>query len=82
MMRAAPKVLLVGDRSYGSSGNPKPHEIGGGISVLLPSWKDYLPNGTLLEGSGIVPDVSVPPGADDFQTTDPVLDVALARLRK
>ncbi len=82
MMRAVPRVLLIGDRSYGSSGNPKPHAIGGGISVLLPSWKDFLPDGTLLEGSGIVPDVSVPAGADDFQATDPVLDVALARLRK
>ena len=82
MMRAAPKVLLVGDRSYGSSGNPKPHEIGGGIKVLLPSWKDFMPDGTLLEGHGILPDISVPPGADDLEGSDPVLDMALARLRK
>jgi hypothetical protein len=82
MMRAAPKVLLVGDRSYGSSGNPKPHEIGGGIKVLLPSWKDFMIDGTLLEGHGILPDISVPPGADDLDGTDPVLDVVLARLRK
>jgi C-terminal processing protease CtpA/Prc len=80
MMRAAPNVKLVGDRSFGSSGNPKPHDIGGGITVFLPSWKDYLPDGTLLEGRGIDPDISVPPGNDD--PTDAVLDVALAQLRK
>lgn len=79
MMRAAPNVKLVGERSYGSSGNPQPHDIGGGIQVLLPSWCDYLPDGTLLEGRGVTPDVSVPAGIDD--SGDAVLEIALARLR-
>ncbi len=79
MMRASPKAKLIGDRSYGSSGNPQPHDLAGGIKLLVPSWRDYLPDGTLLEGQGVAPDISVPPGEND--SVDPVLDVALAHLR-
>jgi C-terminal processing protease CtpA/Prc len=81
MMRAA-GVPLIGERSYGSSGNPKPHEIADGLQVVLPSWKDLFPDGTLLEGRGVEPDIRVPTTAGDFAAGDPVLERALAHLRK
>ncbi len=81
MMRAA-GAKLVGERTYGSSGNPKSHDLGGGIRVAVPSWQDLLPDGTLLEGRGIDPDISIPPGVDDQSGSDPTLDAALAYLRK
>ncbi|HNQ21781.1 MAG TPA: S41 family peptidase [Phycisphaerae bacterium] len=82
MMKQAPDCKLVGARSYGSSGNPKPHDLGNGVTVYLPSWKDLRPDGTCLEGEGIAPDVPVPAQAADFADRDPVLDTALALLRQ
>jgi len=79
MMRTAPQCRLIGERSYGSSGNPQPHELAPGLTLLVPAWRDYLPNGELLEGQGVGPDLSVPAGAED--ASDPVLATALAYLR-
>lgn len=82
MMREAPGVTLVGQRSYGSSGNPKPHALSAGLKVLLPSWRDLLPDGTLLEGLGVEPKVVVPATAADLKSGDPVLERGLELLRK
>ncbi len=82
MMKQASRVTLVGQRSYGSSGNPKPHDLGNGVTVFLPSWRDLLPDGTLLEGRGVEPDVTVKAGPDAFRDSDPVLEEALKVLRK
>lgn len=62
MMKQVPRCTTLGDTTYGSSGNPKPHELGGGITIYLPSWKDMDAKGKELEGIGIAPDVIV--GAD------------------
>jgi hypothetical protein len=67
-----------GDRTWGSSGNPRPHDLGWGVRVFLPSWKDLLPDGSVLEGVGSPPDHPVEWRRGD---TDPVLDAALAWLR-
>ena len=82
MMRQVPGCKLVGDRSYGSSGNPKPIDLGNGVTVLLPSWVDMLPDGTELEGKGITPDVTVKTTLAELQRRDGVLETALAILRK
>ena len=82
MMRHGGKARLFGERSWGSSGNPKPVELGHGIIVLLPSWRDMHPDGTLIEGKGIEPDELVQARREDFATSDPVLDAALAWIRK
>ncbi len=70
--------VLVGDTTGGSSGNPKPHDLGIGVTVILPSWRDYLVNGTMLEGRGITPGIAVnwTPGPGD-----PVLERAVEWLR-
>lgn len=77
---AAARCVLVGDTTGGSSGNPKSHDLGIGVTVTLPSWRDYLMDGTMLEGRGIAPDIAVKwvagPGAGD-----PVIEAALAWLR-
>lgn len=59
MMKQIPGCKLIGDRSYGSSGNPKEHNLGNGVSVWLPSWKAMRPDGTCFEGEGIMPDIRV-----------------------
>lgn len=82
MMKTSPKVILVGSATGGSSGNPKPTELGNGVTVWLPSWKDLLPDGTLLEGRGVSPDVRVDGRGVAFEKSDPVLDAALEELRR
>jgi hypothetical protein len=59
MMRHGAGAKLVGAQTYGSSGNPKPHDLGNGVTVLLPSWQDLDADGKLLEGVGVRPDVAV-----------------------
>ena len=81
MMAEAPRATLVGGPSYGSSGNPKPHELAEGLMVFLPSWKDMQLDGSLHEGNPLNPDVEVQASPADFASGDPVLERALELLR-
>jgi hypothetical protein len=80
MMRAA-GCKLIGARSVGSSGNPKPHDLGNGIVVMVPSWRDMSLDGRGLEGVGVEPDVPVDAKPGEFAAGDPVLAKALEHLR-
>jgi len=81
MMKQAPGCTLIGDRTAGSSGNPKPVDLGNGVTVLVPSWKDLRLNGTCLEGEGFAPDIAVKVAPEAFEKADPVLEMALRTLR-
>src|SRR5690606_18274437 len=74
MMATSPRVTLVGEHTYGSSGNPKPVDLGNGVTVLLPSWQDFRPDGVALEGVGVPPGVGVRVRADELAASDPVLE--------
>jgi len=80
MMARSSRCRLIGGRSYGSSGNPRPHNLKNGVTVYLPSWKDMKPDGKLLEGQGIAPDIEVKTTPQDFDQRDPVLEAARAWL--
>jgi hypothetical protein len=82
MMKQVPGCKLIGSTSYGSSGNPKPTDLGNGVTVYLPSWKDLRPDGTCLEGQGIAPDIPITVTPMALESADPVLQAALALLRK
>lgn len=82
MMKQVPDCKLVGGKSYGSSGNPKPVELSNGVTVFLPSWKDLRADGTCFEGEGIAPDIEVKAVPNAFEQADPVLTAALTYLRK
>lgn len=81
MMKQVPRCKLIGARSYGSSGNPKPTDLGNGVTALLPSWKALTPEGTCFEGKGIVPDIAVKATQTQLQSHDPVIEAALKWLR-
>ncbi|MCA8965876.1 MAG: S41 family peptidase, partial [Planctomycetes bacterium] len=81
MMKQATTAVLVGERSYGSSGNPQQHALVPGLVVHLPSWQALRPDGTCFEGEGIAPHIHVPAEPKDFYEKDPVLEEALLRLR-
>jgi carboxyl-terminal processing protease len=81
MMKQIPNCKLIGDKSYGSSGNPKPYNLGNGVTVWLPSWKDLFPDETCLEGVGIRPDIPVKTDENELRQRDPVLEKALKYLQ-
>jgi hypothetical protein len=82
MMKQAKDCTVVGQKTYGSSGCPKPHELPNGVTIVVPSWQDLRLDGTCFEGEGLKPDVDVPCEAKDLETKDPILESALALLRK
>jgi C-terminal processing protease CtpA/Prc len=82
MMKQTPDCTLMGQRSYGSSGNSKPYPLVNGVTVWLPSWKDLRPDGTCFEGEGLKPDMLVPAREDQFRSEDPILERALQFLQR
>jgi hypothetical protein len=82
MMKQVPNCVLVGEKSYGASGNPQPYALSNGVTVYLSSWKGLLLDGTCFEGQGIAPDIQVRARPADFERQDPVIDAALRTLRK
>ncbi|MBI5821582.1 MAG: hypothetical protein HZA88_21645 [Verrucomicrobia bacterium] len=80
MMKQSPAVTLIGQRTYGSSGNPKPHALGNGVTVYLPSWKEFAPNGDVIETQGVAPDVEVPFSREARPNRDAVLEKAVQML--
>jgi hypothetical protein len=80
-MGQLPNVMLVGDRTAGSTGNPGTFPLAGGWSYTVSRWIEYTNDHQVIEDNGITPDVMVPASASDFAGgKDPVLDWAVARL--
>ena len=82
MMKQVPGCTLIGDRTAGCSGNPRPVDLGNGVVAFVPGWKDLRPDGTCLEGEGFAPDLTVKTTPEDFQQSDPVIEAALRVLRR
>jgi hypothetical protein len=81
MMRQARDATLLGETSYGSSGQPQQIALAPGLAVLLPCWQELRPDGTCFEGDGIAPAIEVRTPPQELGRTDPVLAEALAHLR-
>lgn len=81
MLRQAGDCVVVGQPTYGSSGNPKPFDLGNGVTAFVPTWQDLRLDGTCFEGEGLAPDEFVPCTPDDLASRDPILEKALELLR-
>lgn len=83
MLAACPHVTTMGDRTAGSSGNPRQLDVGAEIIVNLPRWIPRDASGKSFDTVGIQPDIPVKTTPEEFtRTADPVLSAALKRLRK
>ncbi|MHC4404432.1 MAG: S41 family peptidase, partial [Planctomycetota bacterium] len=83
MLAQCPQVTTMGDRSAGSSGNPRRVQAGDRILVNLPRWIDMDPDGKPIDAVGIPPDVKIEASPEDLtDERDPVLAAALAHLRR
>jgi len=81
MMKQVPNCVTLGDITRGSTGNPKPYDLGNGVTVYLPSWRGLQPDGKCFEGVGIEPDIMVKNWFDRKSKTDLVISEALQLLR-
>ena len=79
MMKQVPGCLTMGQKTGGSSGNPKIFDLGNGVSAAIPQWKDLRLDGTCFEDEGLAPDVEIQAKPEDFQQKDPILAEALKR---
>ena len=83
MLSGAPEVTTMGDRTCGSSGNPKIVNLPLEMTVSVPRWIDYLPDGTPLDERGFQPQVRFEPKPGAFEgERDDLLTAALERLRQ
>lgn len=74
MMKQVPNTKIVGMKTYGSSGNPLPHELSNGVKIYLPSWQAYTLDGILIEGNGIQPDIEIKTSKKDFEDKDVLIE--------
>jgi hypothetical protein len=82
MMMGATNVTTMGDHTCGSSGNPQVLELPLEMTVGVPRWIDYLPDGTPLDEHGFRPQVSFTPSPEGMSgSRDDLLSAALERLR-
>ena len=76
-VRELPNVTLLGQASSGGSGASRSHNLANGFEVRLSSMVSFRPDGVLLDGNGVPPDIAVIPNVTDL--TDPSSDATLQR---
>lgn len=81
MMKMFPNAKIVGMKTYGSSGNPIPHELSNGVTIYLPSWQAYSLDGKLIEGNGIEPDIKINTTKEDFKDKDGLFDQVITMIK-
>ncbi len=72
------RATIIGKTSYGKGSVQIQPALsnGGAVSVTIARW--YMPDGTLIHGVGIKPDIEVDYTEEDFQNdVDPQLDAAI-----
>ena len=77
------RAAVIGKTSYGKGSVQIQPELsnGGAVSVTIARW--YMPDGTLIHGVGIKPDIEVDYTVEDFESdVDPQLDAAIEFLTK
>lgn len=75
------RATIIGKTSYGKGSVQIQPELsnGGAVSVTIARW--YMPDGTLIHGVGITPDIEVDYTEEDVKNeVDPQLDAAIAYL--
>ena len=77
-----PHMIRIGERSFGSTGQPYVFDLAGGFSARVCTKKDTYPDGSAFVGVGVKPDIEVAPTVKDFiDQKDPVLAKALDYLK-
>lgn len=76
-------MTFIGDRSFGSTGQPYQFDLPGGGGARVCTKKDTYPDGTEFVGYGVAPAITVKPTVQDFIAhRDPVLEKSLDYLHQ
>ncbi len=81
-MQVLHRATIVGTHTAGNTENLSPHNLSDGSRLWLAELAFHLPDGTLIEGRGVLPDQTVEAEWWHFPlATDPQVQAALAALR-
>ncbi|MBC7829975.1 MAG: peptidase S41 [Chitinophagaceae bacterium] len=76
-------ITKIGQRTYGSTGQPFQFELPGGSIGQVCTKQDTYPDGREFVGYGIKPDIEVTPTLNDYlQKKDPVIEAAIKHLKE
>lgn len=76
-------VKIVGEKSFGSTGQPLQLELPGKIKARICTKRDIFKDGTDFVGTGIIPDIEIIPTVSDIiKERDIVLEKAIETLKK
>ena len=82
-LKASHRATIVGDRTYGSSGQPITRKVSDDITYRISAKRMFFADGAPFEGVGIAPDVKVVPTLRQIRANeDPVLTKALELARQ
>lgn len=85
-MKDYKKAIIIGEATGGGTGNPQRFEIAlpnHKINLFVSTWNYYRPDGQMIEGRGIKPDIMVGPTISSYKNNrDLALTAALKTLRK
>lgn len=82
-LKASHRATIVGDRTYGSSGQPITRKISDDITYRVSAKRMFFADGAPFEGVGIAPDVKVIPTPQQIRANeDPALVKALDLARQ
>lgn len=77
------QMIRIGQRSFGSTGQPLLFDMPGGGGARVCTKKDTYPDGSEFVGYGVAPDIEVQPTVKEVLAgKDPALDKALVYLGK
>lgn len=75
------RATTIGQRSYGSTGQPLPFDLPGGGSARICTKRDTYPDGKEFVGYGVKPDIEIPRNVNDvLNGTDTEMKAALDKL--
>ncbi len=80
MMKALDHCTVVGQPTRGASGNPQPVPLPNGVDVWFSRWQSLTPDGSPIEGVGVLPDIQVK--FDASADSDNTYEAALKMLLK
>lgn len=77
------RAIIMGEPTFGSTGQPYIYEFGDGISIGIGTKRVYMPDGSRFEGVGIQPDIEVKLTRKDlYKNRDGVLEKAVEEAEK
>jgi carboxyl-terminal processing protease len=77
------RAIIMGEPTFGSTGQPYMYEFGDGISIGIGTKRVYMPDGSRFEGVGIQPDIEVKLTRKDlYKSRDRVLEIAVEEAEK